>query len=114
MNDATNRTGTAVAPPERLTVLTVDPTAHLTDEQKTWRKVKLAYAGSEGAFALVPADAPAPVPPGAQVLPAVADMLASGRAADAAGVFERLRAAGLALKAVVGADGVLHVTTVSA
>lgn len=49
-----------------------------------------------------------------EVLPAVAEMLAAGRAADAEAVFARLRAAGLALRAVVGDDGVLRVTTVGA
>jgi hypothetical protein len=47
-----------------------------------------------------------------EVLPAVAEMLAAGRATDAEAVFARLRAAGLALRAIVGEDGVLRVTTV--
>jgi hypothetical protein len=94
--------------PEQVIVVTVQ----LTDEQKTWRKVKIVPSGNEGEGLLVPVETPSPpVPP---VLPAVAAMLTAGRATDAEEVFAQLRAAGLALKAVIGADGVLHVTTVSA
>jgi hypothetical protein len=97
--------GRAVSPPERLTVLTVDPTAHLTDEQKQWRKVKVVPSANGDESQLVSVSSPVK-----EVLPAIAEMLTAGRVTDAEAVFARIRAAGLTLRAVIGDDGVLRVT----
>jgi hypothetical protein len=82
-------------------------TIELTDEQKTWPRVRIVPSGTEGVGLLVSADKPYPHE---WVLPAVAEMLTAGRATDAEAVFARIRAAGLTLRAVVGDDGVLRVT----
>lgn len=116
MNVPTTQDSPAVAQSEGFTVLTVHPTAHLTEEQKTWRRLKLV-PGREGEGLLVPVDTPDPVaPPVASraVLSAVADMLATGYAGSAEAIFAKLRTSGLALKPVIGDDGVLHVTIASA
>lgn len=117
MNASTPQVGPAVALSAGLTVLTVDPTAHLTDEQKTWRKVKMVPSGMEGVGLLVPVETPDPVAPPVTpraVLSAVADMLATGYAGSAEAIFAKLRTSGLTLKPVIGDDGVLHVTIASA
>lgn len=89
----------------------IELTAHLADEQKKWPVARLMPSDTEGVALLVTVDAP---PRPAQVLPAVADMLSTGRAGDAETIFARLRAAGLFLKTEIGLDGVLHVTLVGA
>ncbi len=101
--------GRAVPTPEFGQV--IDLTAHLTEEQKKWPVARVVPSDTEGEALLVRLDA---VPRPAQILPAVADMLSTGHAGNAAEVFARLRAAGMSLKAVVGEDGVLHVTVVGA
>ena len=106
MNDNDHRAfGSAVAPPERCQVF--EATVELTEDQKAWPKVKIVPSGIEGVGLLVPVEKR--VPP-QEVLPAVAEMLTTGRATDAEAVFARIRAAGLTLRAVVGEDGVLRVT----
>lgn len=109
MNDTNPRPGGVAVPPECLTVLTVDHTAHLTDARKTWRKMCVLPPDPTGAGLMVATES---APRAEEILPAVAEMLTTGAAGSAEMVFTRLRAAGLALKAVVGQDGVLHVTTV--
>src|SRR6266516_4528417 len=110
MDTQTTQVGRGVPTPERLTVLEVHPTAHLTEEQKKWPVARLVPSDTEGVALLVPVK---PIVP-AEVLPVVAGMLSEGRAYEAAEVFARLRAAGLSLRTELGADGVLHVTLVGA
>ena len=115
-----------VPAPEDLTVIEVHPTAHLSEEQRAWRVVELTPGreptadearrlfGATRGRSPQPPSPRTPLTPPQDILPAVARMLTEGGETDAPAVFARLRAAGVALKAVIGDDGALRVTVVGA
>ena len=105
MDNVTPPTGRAVPTPENYTILTVDLTAHLTEEQKKWPRARIVPSDTEGVALAVPVEPSTP----AQLLPALGRMLAGGRASEAADLFARLRAIGKILKTSIE-DGVLRVT----